>query len=78
MDVLSDGRVLAVGGNNYSKDFEIAELYTPANGGTWALTGAMSEGRSHHAMVVLGDGRVLVIGGRKGAGALKTAELYKP
>ena len=77
MAVLRDGRVLAVGGNDYISDSKLAELYTPASG-TWALTGAMAEGRSHHAMVVLGDGRVLVIGGSKGTGALKTAELYLP
>jgi len=74
--LLSDGKVLVVGG---SVDFDYlvsAELYDPATG-TWSLTGSLNTGRTLHSATLLPDGKVLVAGGSN-ASFLKTAELYDP
>jgi hypothetical protein len=57
-----------------------AELYDPANGGSWVSAGSMADGRTWHTATPLSDGRVLVSGGYGGSTAtfLSSAELYDP
>ena len=70
--LLSNGQVLAAGGNGSS-----AELYNPATG-RWTLTGNMNVPRSNHQAVLLQNGQVLVAGGLNASGTLASAELYNP
>ena len=78
-ELLQDGRVLVVGGQDREfKPLASAELYDPQTG-TWNTTGSMSVPRRDHNTVLLPDGRVLAMGGldedRKG---LSSAEVYDP
>jgi len=79
--LLSDGRVLAVGGwgsdmINYVGALPSVELYDPAGSGTWTLvSGKMASGRTDHTATLLPSGQVLVVGGTNDA-PLATAELY--
>jgi hypothetical protein len=87
--LLSDGRVLVVGGENDEGAgvfLNSAELYDPASG-RFSPTGAMSTPRENQSATLLRDGRVLVTGGDQGwAGGggggsgdmLATAEIYDP
>jgi WD40 repeat protein len=73
--LLSDGRVLIVGGNASSVQevpLASAELYDPTTG-KFSATGPMHAARDTHSDVLLHDGRVLVLEGAPGA-----AELYDP
>jgi hypothetical protein len=74
--LLSDGRVLVVGGEFGSPS---AELYDPGSG-TWTATGDMPVGRFGYTATLLRDGRVLVTGGLQARGGARgpTAELYDP
>jgi hypothetical protein len=76
--LLSDGRVLVVGGSISVAPIAAAELYDPATA-SFSPTGSMSVGRSGPIATRLADGRVLVAGG-VGAGdkILASAELYQP
>lgn len=65
--LLSDGRVLVVGGNFGGA---AAEVFDPATG-TWSATGSMTASHSSHTATLLNDGRVLVVS--KGV-----AELFDP
>ena len=76
--VLSDGRVLVVGGE--SSEFnpvKTAELFDPVTD-TWRPTAGMSTARTGHQAVRLNDGRVLVAGGADGTASLRSAEIYDP
>jgi len=83
--VLNDGRVLVVGGVNFSGPLASAEIYDPRTG-AWTETGSMPPGsmgtpRNDLALVVLRDGRVLAAGGGMGAEALHrhaSAEIFDP
>ena len=76
--LLSDGKVLIVGGMRRNQDFyRSAELYDPATG-KFQPTGEMSVARVGHAAVLLRSGKVLVLGGWVGQGGADTAELYDP
>jgi N-acetylneuraminic acid mutarotase len=80
--LLSDGRVLVVGGlaeltPGVVSTLDSAELYDP-NTNSWSTTGSMSIPRSRHSATRLLDGRVLVAGGRLKGASLATAELYDP
>ena len=82
--LLSDGRVLVVGGggNGLSGLLATAELYDPASG-AWIATGSMNGIRIAHTATLLADGKVLVAGGadsisETSVNALATAELYDP
>ncbi len=59
--ILSDGRVLVVGGSNGGVYPNNAELYDPSRG-TWNTTGRMNTARVCHTTSLLSDGRVLVTG----------------
>ena len=82
LTVLSDGKVLAVGGSSKNtQDTDSAELnrtsaeiWDPATG-EWTLVSPMNTARATHTANLLEDGRVLVIGGM---GPLASAEIYDP
>jgi hypothetical protein len=66
---LLDGRVLAVGGFSYTKQFNPpggaqggAQLFDPASA-AWAPAGQLAVPRDRHAIALMLDGRVLVAGG---------------
>ena len=82
--MLSDGRVLAVGGRGLgigtliATMHETAELLDPETL-EWTSTGSMAEGRRSPAMVELEDGRVLVAGGLLPTKfTTDTAEIWDP
>lgn len=69
--LLTDGRVLAVGG--FSRT---VELYNPVSG-SWSVTGSTRTTHRLHTATRLKDGRVLVAGG-EGTTASDSAEVYDP
>ncbi len=76
--LLSDGRVLIVGGMRRNQDFyRSAEIYDPATG-KFQAAGEMTVGRVGHIAMPLPSGKVLIAGGWVGRGATDTAELYDP
>jgi hypothetical protein len=70
--VLSDGRVLAVGGQGTK-----AELFDPSTG-RWSVAASMNIGRSYATATLLRTGQVLVAGGFDETNPLASAELYNP
>lgn len=60
--LLSDGRVLIVGGASFVGPMELAEVYTPATG-TFALTGSLALPRRNPVLATLPQGQALVLGG---------------
>ena len=76
--VLSNGKVLIVGGYNYNyTTFNGAELYDPSTG-TWTLTSNMNYPRYLHSASVLSNGKVLVAGGILSVTNWTDTELYDP
>ena len=79
--MLSDGRVLVMGGTHYTTQWNYrasAEIYDPSTG-TFTLTGSMNYARSGHAAVLLSDGRVMVLGGYTPTYYyINTTEIYDP
>jgi len=86
--LLSDGRVLIVGGQNWWPECEVhdsAEIFDPVTE-TFTLTDPMSVPRSGHTATILNDGTVLIIGGYDtvlcdfgpAIATLRSAEIYDP
>jgi hypothetical protein len=81
--LLSDGRVLVVGGSNGLQGevgFPYAVLFDPATG-TMSRTGSMKTARADFTAVKLADGRVLVAGGEVGSdldSVTAKSEMYDP
>ena len=77
--LLSNGKVLIVGGNDVNGyALASAELYDPT-AGTFTLTGSLNFGRAVHAASLLNNGMVLIAGGYDTYGnAVANAELYNP
>ena len=74
--VLSNGRVLVMGGyDNSSNPLKSAEIYDPSKR-TWATTGSMSTVRVDHTATLRSNGRVLVAGGHGTSGQLASTESY--
>jgi hypothetical protein len=82
--LLTDGRVLAVGGRTEpsfgtGSTLSSAELYDPTTG-SWVATGEMSTARAYLPATLLPAGRVLVAGGIATIGstqALSSAEIFR-
>ncbi|HET9530533.1 MAG TPA: kelch repeat-containing protein, partial [Blastocatellia bacterium] len=73
---LANGKVLAVGGSNFtSVIYDTAELYDPATG-LWSSTGRLIAPRISHTATLLANGKVLVAAGSDARE--KRAELYDP
>jgi uncharacterized delta-60 repeat protein len=79
--LLSDGRVLIIGGSDGSKELASVELYDPATG-TFSPTGSLATPRDDFTATALSDGRVLVAGGQTDVTStlecLASTELYDP
>lgn len=78
--LLSNGKVLLVGGNNSSTNYvNDVELYDPA-ADAWTAGMSLTTGRSFHTATRLPNGKVLVVGGFGGTPSanLASAELYDP
>ena len=79
--LLSDGRILVVGGKSSKGKMDnlaTCAAYIPSTD-TWAVSPAvMATGRSYPVAVALPDGRALVCGGHSGVSALKSAEIFTP
>ena len=83
--LLTDGRVLAAGGDAVvlnpgeplSPALANAEVWDPATG-LWALTGSMLAARDAFELVALPDGTALACGGNVSAAAVATCEVYNP
>jgi hypothetical protein len=75
---LSDGRILAVGGDNLSQAFSDCEIYDPATN-TWSQTGSLNIGRTNFSMGVLPNGKVIAAGGlTRYTATTNTCEIYDP
>ncbi|MDQ3012269.1 MAG: hypothetical protein M3X11_16365 [Acidobacteriota bacterium] len=75
--LLTNGKVLAMGGSNFTSTiYESAELYDPATG-QWSATGSMATARISHTATLLPNGKVLAAAGPDLARG-KKAELYEP
>jgi len=83
--LLTDGRVLVVGGVKPGLADATAEVYDPRTG-TWSPTSSLATGRVYHTATRLLDGKVLVAGGQHltdgsggpGPAIPATAEVYDP
>lgn len=74
--LLTDGRVLAVGGVGVKENLAGTELYDPATG-NWLATGSLASARRGHTATLLHDGSVLVAGGLGASfSRLDNADLY--
>ena len=82
---LPDGRVLVVGGTDYSDTAGaktptpvlVAETWDPATE-SFIPAGSLSRSRTGHTATLLPDGRVLVVGGRFDGGLVASAEVWTP
>jgi N-acetylneuraminic acid mutarotase len=76
--LLSNGKVLVVGGTSTGNNFlGSAELYDPATR-SWTAATPLSVPRQLHTATLLDNGKVLVAGGIGSTGYLTSAELYNP
>ena len=75
--LMSNGKVLVVGG--YFDDFPLsrAEVYDPV-AGRFTDTGPLVKGRTGHTATLLQNGKVLIAGGIGDSGKLSSLELYDP
>lgn len=76
--LLTDGRVLVIGGVTLESGFlTVNEVYNPVTG-TWSVHSNLVEPRAGHSATALFDGTILVAGGVTGNLTLKTAEVIDP
>ncbi|AUX40216.1 uncharacterized protein SOCE26_016150 [Sorangium cellulosum] len=75
--LLSDGRVLVVGGVGATGVLDSAEVFDP-DSGAWLPVAPMHTPRVYHTATLLSDGRVLVTGGTAGSRPLASAEVFDP
>src|SRR5438045_2484039 len=67
--VLSDGRVLIVGGRDTNGVIAAGEIFDPVTK-AFSLVGVMNVPRTGHTATLLADGRVLIAGGQDETGPL--------
>ncbi|HEU4506847.1 MAG TPA: RHS repeat-associated core domain-containing protein [Pyrinomonadaceae bacterium] len=76
--LLSDGRLLVIGGVGAEGTLSSAAINDPLTGERVPLAN-LSEARAWHSATVLPDGRVFIFGGvGVGGGALKSGEIFDP
>ena len=75
--LLSTGKVLVVGGQNYNATLAGAEVYDPTSN-SWSTTGSMSTPRLYFVAAPLLNGKVMAVGGANPSVILSSAELYDP
>jgi hypothetical protein len=75
--LLSDGRVLIIGGTVGNRTLNSVEVFDPATR-AFALIGSLRQPRAFASATPLPDGRVLVAGGQNSGGEIRTAELFDP
>lgn len=75
--LLSDGKVLVIGGENASGFVTVAEILDPASG-NFSISGNLGRPRADHTATRLSDGRVLIVGGRGDLGPLSSTEIFDP
>ena len=76
--LLSDGRVLVVGGYGGSGSYlASAEIYNLATG-TWDTASPLTTARANHTATMLLDGKVLIAGGWNGITYQDSTEIYDP
>src|SRR5215510_14761719 len=75
--LLSDGKVLVVGGENQNGFVAEAEIFDPATG-IFSFSGNLSTARADHTATRLTDGRVLIAGGCGQLGVVKSTEIFDP
>jgi hypothetical protein len=76
--LLSNGKVLIVGGNSSTGDPAPAELYDPSTN-SFSLTGNLNFPRDGHSATLLNDGTVLIAGGEINfQQSIAGAEIYTP
>lgn len=73
--LLSDGRVLVIGGHDGRRDLATAELFDPSSG-RWCLAGALDQGRAFHAAVRHAHG-VFVLGGQRYGFGVRTKQAVR-
>jgi hypothetical protein len=74
--LLSNGKVLVVGGNGLGSDPGSAELYDPSTG-LFSTTRSLNTPRDTHTATLLNDGTVLIAGGENSLPVV-AVELYDP
>ncbi len=77
--LLSDGRVLLIGGVNSTGFLSSAECFNPTNA-TWTPANPLISARQAHTATLLPNGKILIAGGFNyyAGGPLAGAELYDP
>ena len=77
--LLSNGKVLLVGGSDGSNALASAELFDPSNNSFAPSAGSLHTARWSHTATTLPDGKVFITGGWNSTNhALASAELYDP
>ena len=76
--ILSDGRVLVVGGAGSASTIALAEVYDPVRN-DWSPAGSLTLSRTNHSASTMSDGRVIVAGGWGDNGSAgHLVELFDP
>jgi hypothetical protein len=75
--LLTDGKVLIVGGEDANGFVNEAEIFDPTTD-TFSASGNLNAPRANHTATLLSDGRILVAGGRGMPGLLNSTEIFDP